>query len=337
MIGESHMSKQITLTDIAKACNTSNVTVSNALADKRGVSEELRKKIKETAKMMGYVSTHSDAQKKGRNMVGVIIPEKFMYPKGSFYWALYNSLVSRFQERELYCLISTLSEEDENGLILPKCITDGMVSSVISLGQLNRNYVDKLKETELPMILLDHYYADSGVDSVISNGYLGGYELTAYLISQGHKNIGYVGTVKATSSIFDRYMGYSRAMIEHGLEVRPEWTIDDRDEHGNTDLFFTTPYPTAFVCNCDETAYQAINKLETLGVEVPKDISVVGYDNYLISDLSKPTITTINVDYDLMAKKAVEVLCQRIYDPDRPVQTVTISGELIVKGSVKAL
>ena len=331
------MAKQITLTDIAKECGTSNVTVSNALSDKKGVSDELRKKIKETAERLGYVSSRSDAQKRDNNMVGVLSPAKFMDPNGSFYWSLYNSLVNKLQETDHYCLISALSEQEENDLVLPKFITDEKVGSLISLGQLSERYVDMLKETGIPMILLDYYLVDSGVDSVVSNGYLGGYEITTYLIERGHRDIGFIGTVKSTSSIFDRYMGYMKAMIEHDLTVRPEWTIDDRNEHTEIDLVFPAALPSAFVCNCDETAYKAINYFHERGLSVPDDISIVGYDNFLISEISKPTITTINVDPEFMAEKAAEALLRRITDPGCPVRNMTISGELIVKESVREL
>ena len=331
------MSKQVTLMDIAEACGTSNVTVSKALAGKKGVSEELRQKIKDTAESMGYIPAGGGSKKKDNNMVGVLIPEKFMNPNGSFYWALYNSLVNRFKESDHYCLIATLSEQEEQSLTLPGFLADDKVTSLISLGQLCGDYVKHLKETCVPMILLDYYIADSGVDSVVTNGYVGGYELTSYLIKQGHTNIGFIGTIKATSSIFDRYMGYMKAMVEHGLAVRPEWTLDDRDEHGFIEMSFPTELPTAFVCNCDETAYHAIRRLEARGVSVPDDISVVGYDNYLISDICRPAITTINVDSDLMAEKAAEVLLARIAEPDRIPQTVTISGELMIKESVRKL
>ena len=331
------MSKQITLADIARACNTSNVTVSKALADKKGVSDELRKRIKETARSMGYVPPRTTPVRKDNNMVGVLIPAKFMDPNGSFYWALYNSLVNRLMKTGHYSLICNLSEEDENGLVLPKFITDGKVCSVISLGQLSRKYVETLRETSLPLLLLDYYYAGSGVDSVVTNGYMGGYELTTHLISRGHRKIGFIGTVMSTSSIFDRYMGYRKAMLEYGIEVKPEWTLDDRDEHTNTDIIFPEELPTAFVCNCDEAAYKAINQLEAIGKHVPDEVSVVGYDNYLISEISKPPITTINVDSDYMAGKAVETLLSRIYSPDSPARTITISGDLIIKESVRTL
>lgn len=331
------MSKQVTLIDIAKACGTSNVTVSKALTDKKGVSDELRRKIKETAQQMGYVPPRSESRRKDDHMVGVLIPEKFMNPNGSFYWGLYNSLVNTFKKHGYFCVIEILSEQEEHELTMPMFITNKKVTSLISLGQLNEEYALRLKETGIPMVMLDYYIADSDVDAVVTNGYVGGYELASYLIKCGHTEIGFIGTVKATSSIFDRYMGYMKAMLENGLTVRSEWTLDDRDEKAFTEIVFPEKLPTAFVCNCDETAYYAIRLLSERGISVPDDISVVGYDNYLISEVCNPAITTIDVDSELMAAKAVETLLSRLAQPDEPSQTITISGELIVKDSVKSI
>ena len=330
------MRKSVTLTDIAKACDTSIVTVSKALSDKKGVSDELRKKIKQTAEELEYVIPKSTTIK-NNNIVGVVIPERFMNPNGSFYWALYNDLVKIFRQSGYYCLIEILTEDDESNLIMPKLITDGAATSLVSLGQLSREYVIELKRNMPNMILLDYYIHGLDFDSVTTDGYGGGYALTSYLIEMGHEKIGYIGTVRATSSIFDRYMGYLKAMIDNDLEVNSNWRLDDRDNHGTPEITLPDELPTAFVCNCDETAFLTIRLLEAKGLKVPDDISVVGYDNYLISDISKPSITTINVDSQRMAAKAVKLLINRIEDPYHDASDIKISGSLIEKDSVKKI
>ncbi|WP_295128612.1 LacI family DNA-binding transcriptional regulator [Ruminococcus sp.] len=326
--------KGVTLGDIAKACDTSIVTVSKALTDKKGVSDELRKKIKSLAEEMGYVSSRA-ANIRNNHIVGVVIPERFMNPNGSFYWALYNDLVKKFSEKGYYCLIEQISEEEEDKLVMPKLVMDGTASSVVSLGQLSREYAAELVRNMPNLLLLDYYIHGLELDSVTTDGYGGGYELTSYLCDLGHTEIGYIGTMKATSSIFDRYMGYMKAMIDNGLEVRKEWTLDDRDRRGFIRIAFPEKLPTAFVCNCDEAAFHTIRQLEEMGLKVPEDISVVGYDNYLISEVSKPSITTINVNSDKMAAEAVRVLLRRLESPDSDKVVVKISGELIIKESAK--
>ena len=330
------MSKSVTLLDIAKICNTSNVTVSKALANKKGVSEELRMKIKKTAEEMGYVGPKTSLGRDNK-LVGVLIPDRFMNPNGSFYWALYNDLVREFGKNGYFCLIETLSGAYEESLVMPKLLSEEKVTSLVSLGQLKEEYVEKLRENISPLLLLDYYTTDTDIDCVITNGYGGAYDLATYLIRYGHKKIGFIGTVRSTTSIFDRYMGYMKALIEHGLDVRKDWVIDDRDENGSIELVFPEEMPTAFVCNCDETALKAIRKLDEMGLRVPEDISIVGYDNYLISYISKPSITTVNVDSVQMASEAVRCLTDKIANSSKAPEKITISGRIIEKESVRDL
>lgn len=334
------LKKAVTLIDIAKACDTSNVTVSKALAGKSGVSDALREKIKQVADEMGYVGVKS-AQNRAGNTIGVLIPSKFINPNGSFYcfyWALYNALVTRLKKENMYCIMENLDQEDEDRLMLPHCIEDKQVSALISLGQLSKEYAKLLSENVKNLILLDYYVPSLALDSVVTNGYSGGYKLASYLISMGHKKIGYIGNKFATTSIFDRYMGYVKAMIEHGYEVNEKWRIDDRDKRDFITMTFPEDdMPTAFVCNCDEAAYLAIKQLRTMGYSVPEDISIVGYDNYLISDVSDPTITTINVDAEYMADLAVKTLIAHMENPNDKPRIRTIEGDLVIKDSVKRI
>ncbi len=326
--------KQITLVDIANVCGTSKVTVSKALAGKSGVSEELRKKILETAEEMGYVPVKSAA---AADSIGVIIPEKFINPNGSFYWALYNSLVQRLKEENISCIQENITAEEESSLTMPRFLTGKKINAVISLGQLSQSYVERLSQETAHLVLLDYYSSEHDIDCIVTNGFLGGYKLTNYLIANGHRKIGFVGTRLATTSIFDRYMGYMKAMLEHNLQMDDRWIIDDRT--ADNELFdkieFPDELPTAFVCNCDETAFKAIRDLKANGVAVPDDISIVGYDNYLISEISDPPITTVNVDSREMAELAVTTLLERIRNPKLPARTQVLSGKLVIKASVK--
>lgn len=330
------MKKKVTLSDIAKACSTSNVTISKALAGKSGVSDELRAKIISTAEEMGYIPAKQAA---ADGNIGILIPEKFINPNGSFYWALYTCLVQRFKKENISCIQENITYDEEEALIMPKLLTGNRTIGIISLGQLSSEYIEKLRSNKIPVLLLDYYLSDIDADCIVTNGFLGGYKLTSYLISEGHTKIGFVGTRLATSSIFDRYMGYMKAMLEHGLPICEDWIIPDREI--NNELFlnisFPMELPTAFVCNCDETAYKVIRDLKTLGLSVPDDISVVGYDNYLISEICDPPITTINIDAGEMAYLAVATLKERLKNPSVPTRIQILDGKPVFKQSVKGL
>ncbi len=331
--------KQVTLSDIAEVCGTSNVTVSKALSGKEGVGDELREKIKSVAREMGYTFSVKPAQSEIDGNIGVIIPEKFLTPIGTFYWALYNRIVQKLKEENISCIQENIREDEEASLITPNILANGKITGLISLGQLSPEYVKMLMQKTNNLVLLDYYIPGIDVDCVISNGISGAYRITKHLIENGHKNIGFIGTRLATSSIFDRFTGFARAMLEHNLPIREDWIINDRknDNMDFGEMDFPSTMPTAFVCNCDEIAFAAIRKLKSIGYSVPEDISVVGYDNFLISEIAEPHITTISVDAKEIADTAVSVLIDRINNPLKKTEMRSISGNLEIKNSVKKL
>lgn len=331
--------KQVTLSDIAEVCGTSTVTVSKALSGKDGVGDELREKIKSVAREMGYSFSTKSVQSEINGNIGVIIPEKFLTPIGTFYWALYNRIVQRLKEDNISCIQENIRDDEEASLITPNILANDKITGLISLGQLSPEYVKMLMQKTNNLVLLDYYLPGIDIDCVISNGISGAYRITKHLIENGHKNIGFIGTRLATSSIFDRFTGFARAMLEHNLSIREDWIINDRknDNMDFGEMDFPATMPTAFVCNCDEIAFAAIRKLKSLGYSVPDDISVVGYDNFLISEIAEPQITTISIDAKEIADIAVTTLIDRINNPFKRPEIRSINGDLKIKNSVKKL
>lgn len=160
--------------------------------------------------------------------------------------------------------------------------------------------------------------------------------LTDHLVEKGHKKIGFVGSLNTTSSINDRFLGYIKCLLENGLTYRSDWLLEDRDDTGT--LFeridFPNDMPTAFVCNSDETAFRVISALKSKDVRVPEDISVVGYDNYTVSNICIPAITTVEVDIEQMAAGAVDMIVKKLENPAFTEGRRMINGKLIVKNSV---
>ena len=328
--------KTVTLVDIAKRCDTSNVTVSKALAGKAGVSDELREKIKSVAEELGYQVYKNTSSKKSRT-VGVLIPRRFINLNGSFYWALYNNLVKWLKKKDFYCIMEILEPDDEKDMVMPRMLLDKKIDGLISLGQTEFKYAKALSQSTNSLIFLDYYHTEIECDYLITNGYDGGYRITKYLIAEGHKKIGFIGSTLATTSIFDRYMGYRKAMLESGLPAEEKFIVPDRDENGMTNLTLPQELPSAFVCNCDETAYLVIRQLKSRGLRVPEDISVVGYDNYVISEMCEPPITTVAIDPSEMAEQAVEMIERRITHPELKPLVKIIEGKVLIKQSVKSL
>lgn len=333
------MAKNVTLADIAAEVGVSSVAVYKALADKPGVSDKLRKKIKEVAEEMGYTngtSAKSKAAKETKN-IGVIIPELYYGFSTTFYGQLYERVVKALYKNEYFGILELLSAEDEKNVHIPKVMHGRKVDGLIFLGQIDEKYVRfMIQQTQLPVLFLDAYIPMVTFDTVISDGYYGTYMLTNYLISQGHRRIGFVGSVGATSSIADRFWGYRKALRENQIAYEEEWEIPDRDADGNTlnTMVENADGIDAFVCNCDATAHVLIQNLEGRGYRIPEDISVVGFDDFLPLGTDNSRITSYAVDMERMADLCVKTLIRKIHGKKYVEGIQIVTGKIVYKKSV---
>ncbi len=331
------MAKKVKMADIAQKLGVSTVTVSKALAGKDGVSEAVREKILTLALEMGYQpKAPATAQEHSGATVGVLISERFLRPNESFYWTMYERVLDKLAARGMYGMIERITLKDEKERTVPMLVQGGRVQAIIVIGSFTLDYLQMLRQLDLPVMQMDNYNPHSGLDTVVSDGYYGMYIMTDYLLQKGHRDIAYVGRVGATSSITDRYFGYCRALQENGIPLREDWVLSDRDDDGNWQFSIPEEMPTAFVCNCDAVAYHLIRMLTERGVQVPADVSVVCFDDYLFSELASPKVTCYGVDVDGMAQTGVDQLCRRWRSPDAEILFQVVTGHLVEKESVKA-
>lgn len=333
--------KKVRLSDIAEKLNVSIVTVSKALADKDGVGDELKQKIKSLAESMGYILKKDSGKSasEGTGNIGIIIPSRFFSPDFSFYWYLFNYLSKELLSRNYYTIMELLSDENEENLVLPRMLDDKKIDGIIILGQTTEAYINNLNSVYSNFILLDFYLKKQIYDSVSNDDFFCSYMITNHIIENGHKNIKFVGKFDATTSIRDRFMGFQAAMYENKLPVSLEEIIPDRDSKGRK-ITIPLPYdnlPTALVCNCDETAAIVISQLEEKGIKVPDDISVTGFDNYLPHQKPEVGLTTIYINPEDTAKIAADLIINKILGKPYTKGRHLVSGKLIVRDSVKTL
>lgn len=329
--------KAVTMKDIANEMGVSIVTVSKAMAGKSGVSEEMRKKIMDKAQEMGYIYAGQQSAAAMQGTVGILVADRF-FNDNSFYSGMYRNIVLECSEKGISCLLEIVTAENEKGGVLPNFITANKGDGVIFMGELSPSYIKAVCKTGVPHMLLDFYDDMNPDDSVVSDGVFGTFQLTSYLIEQGHKDIGFVGSLLATSSILDRYLGYYKALVKNGMTQNPSWILPDRGADGKfIEITLPEKMPTAFVCNCDETAYTLIEALNKAGYKVPQDISVVGFDDFRFALLCEPQLTTFHVDVDAMGKAAVGRLLRKINNRPLDGGRTIINGSLVVRDSVKPL
>ncbi|MBQ6564843.1 MAG: LacI family DNA-binding transcriptional regulator [Clostridiales bacterium] len=330
--------KKVTMRDIGVAAGVSTVTVSKALGGKPGMSEEMRRRIMNIAKEMGYQHPDANTLKLKSNLdIGILIPEAY-FQTNSFYSVLYKKLITRLGAEGHFGLLELLTEKDEAALRPPHLIDTRHVDGLILLGQPSKEYFRTISGEGVPIVFLDFYDEHGSADAVVGDNTYGCYRLTSHLIKNGHRKIGFVGNARATSSIMDRYLGYYRAMLVNDLPIRSDWLLSDRDSRNNLiPLELPEELPTAFVCNCDLVASRLIEKLRERGVRVPEDVSVTGFDDFTDAAPTDVPLSTFRVDTDGMIELALKAITERCSGSRKPFGRMVVSGQPVYRQSEKAL
>ena len=324
----------VTMRDLGKRLGVSAVTISKALSGKSGVSEEMRQRIIRVAEEVGYVNPNTRTSDKPRGLdVGILIPEHF-FSNDTFYAMFYKQLLQTLSEQGHFGMLELVTSTMQTSLTLPNLLRSRRVDALIILGQMAEGYTALLVAQGLPVVALDFYEPAVPMDAVVGDSIRGAAEITRHLISWGHRDIGFVGNVKATSSIMERYLGFAGEMLRHDLPIRPECILPDRDEHNAlVPIMLPEKLPTAFVCNCDLTARALIERLRQKGLRVPEDVSVVGYDDFNNVPGSLP-LTTFKVDTAAMCRMAVALVHKRCTGDESPFCRTVVGGECILRDSV---
>lgn len=184
--------------------------------------------------------------------------------------------------------------------------------------EITREIVEK---TRTPLVVIDRRFDDIAMNSVTLNDRQGGYIATKYLLDRGHRQIGFAspGYLRDSSVLTDRHDGYVDALRERGIEPNPAWLFENFQQiEGGKDLggrlIGMANRPTAIVCTEDIMACGVIQRLVRAGWSLPRDLSIVGFDDSAPAEFITPALTSVRQDMLLKAKKAFEMVLEAIRD-----------------------
>lgn len=322
--------------DIADQLGVTKVSVSKAINNQPGIGDALRKKILLTAKQLGYTKIKRETEKQSYKFAW-ICPKRFFLEDETFYSTIYYYINKRCMEKGYSIVCFVINGKEELDGELPQRMISESFDGIFIAGEFHHDYLQKLKTVGGVKLAIDFCMPNLGIDSIVSDNFSTGQEVTAYLIQKGHQRIGFVGNIHNSSSICDRYFGYLKALRLNGLEVREDWHFANNDEvTGQYTLDFALPedLPTAFVCHCDKAAFTLMQKLEGLGVRVPEDVSVISFDNTSICDLISPRLTSVDIDRKQIALYSIDQMLYRIGHSQSLPRKIYLGCRLIERNSV---
>lgn len=332
------MRNVVTMKDIADELDVTVMSVSKALSGKEGVSEDLRAKILAKADELGYKKAQTSGNDDGSSHnIGILIAERSMNANAS-YMSMQQPLISNLLQLNYYGLTEIISDETEHLLILPKILKENKVSAFVVLGQMSKEYVQVLKDTNKPFLFLGHIYDNENGGGIITDNLYAGFTLANYLLDQGCKSIGFVGNIHFAEIVMDRYLGIAKSLLHRKLELKKEFLIPDVNDYGEEiSLILPDEMPDAFICNECRTAYKLIHNLEGMEYNIPKDISVAAFDDGIFADIGIPKLTTYSINYNTMAQLAAETIVLKLENPNYHIGKKVVHGNVIIRDSVRKI
>ena len=334
----------VTIKDIALELNISPSTVSRALADNPLVKPSTRKAVKELAKKYNYQPnfTALSLRSNKTKTIGIIIPqivheffalvirgiEDFAYGKG------YNVIISSTHESYEREVI------DANALLTGR--VDGLLACISRTTE-NYDHFKQYDERNIPLVFFDCICDEINSYKVVIDDFNAGFTATKHLISSGCKNIAYVGGPIKLLINQDRYKGYLTALSEAGISENPELVVhcesgDFEDGMKHSKKIVQGSTIDGLFAGTDMLAIGAMKNIKETGLMIPKDVAVVGFSNWSISEIYEPSLSTIDQPGYEMGYKSAELLIDKIENPSsepKPYETVVLQTELIVRESSK--
>ncbi|MGW8225530.1 MAG: LacI family DNA-binding transcriptional regulator [Anaerolineales bacterium] len=335
--------KSPTQVDVARHAGVSRATVSYVINGRKGgrvqISEETRQRVLDSIEKLGYEpDARAQALRYGSTKtIALIIPDL----RNPHFCEYATGIEEAARAAGYHLLISSTTLNDEYAVDIFKDLAqrrfDGLilVSSFILKSIEAQTTLARIRKRGLPVVELSEYY---GVDSVSADYSEATKEVMSYLLSLGHRRIGIIYGIGGHELAEDRLHPYRACLESAGIPIDEDLivecgpTIEDGRQAAKK-LLELAPRPTTILAINDLLAIGALRATADLDLEIPKDLSLVGYDNIPMSNYLIPRLTTVTKDAYELGKKAFDVLIARIQSPDIPRQQVHSQARLIIRES----
>lgn len=328
---------RVTSLDVARLAGVSQSAVSRVFTPGASVSPATAAKVRKAAQSLGYrPNPLARAMITGKSrIIGLVVA----YLDNPFYPVALERLSYVLQERGYHILIFMATNAQDSieqvvGDLLAYQV-DGIITASVSM---NADLTARCAAAGIPVVMFNRGQPGSGLSSITSANQDGGRKVARLLIETGHQRIAHIAGWQGASTGQDRLRGFVDGLAAAGRT--PVSVIDgmfDRAtaaEATRTLMALPQPPDAIFVGN-DHMAFAVLDTLRALGVRVPQDVAVVGYDDVPMAAWAPYDLTSVRQPVNRMVEATVDTLLAQIDDPDRPHQKIEIDGPLIERGSTR--
>ena len=336
-----------TIKDVARVAGVSVATVSKALNAKIHVRKETREKVAKIAVELGYYPSAFGRglvlQRTGNIAFVLDRAPRYLF-SNMFYSKVLDGIVNELIQQDYNLLISSHTFSDLNSDDgMPKFVLEKNVDGLILIGKLEMRLVHEIYRRGIPFVFVDNFVRDKHYDCVMTDNLHGGVQAVTYLVEMGHRKIGFLKGIGKHISVTERWESFKQTLKENNLPLEESWIGEgDVNLNGGREamkqiLSRSKTLPTAIFATNDEMSFGALQVLKEHGIDVPGQISLVGFDDVADASHQDPPITTVYVEKEEMGRIGTQLLIDRIKNPKAPAKRVTLPTRIVIRKSVRNL
>lgn len=333
----------ITIKQIAKICNVSTATVSKALNDYDDISQATKDRILKTAKDLGYLpNSAAKSMKTDKTFnIGVLYQDE---ANSGLTHEYFSHILEAFKlevEKHGYDLtfINKNNSNFRQMTYLEHCRYRNFDGVMIACINFDDPEVEELINSSIPLVTIDH--VSENTNAVVSNNYQGIKDLIEYAYALGHRKIAYIYGDKASDVTTVRLNSFKETLAKLGVHVpkhflrASKYLDSDAAAQITKELLSLETKPSCILYSDDYSALGGISAIREMGLSIPNDISVAGYDGLSLSRVVSPTLTTVKQDVETMGSLAGEILLASIKNEEADAKRIMVDG-LLQKGNTVA-
>ncbi|WP_141432834.1 LacI family DNA-binding transcriptional regulator [Bacillus sp. 03113] len=333
----------VTIKDVARLANVAPSTVSRVISNSSRISEKTKEKVRQAMEQLGYHPNFNarSLANQSTQAIGLIMPSSndivFQNP---FFPTVLRGLSKGAHENRYALYMTTGNTDDAIYDDVVNMVQGGRVDGVVLLYSKVEDKVQSyLLDQGFPFVVIGKPYCNENEITYVDNDNIkAAYDVTKHLIDLGHKHIGYIGGNLKFVVTLERLLGYKQALEEAKLPIINHYRVHEEflregGQEAVKELFSLKKHPTALVVADDLMSLGVLNTLDEIGISVPEDMSIISFNNILLSELSRPPITSVDINIFDLGNIAARNLIQKIQNPSEPVKKTIIPHQIIWRKS----
>lgn len=338
----------VTIKDVAKIAKVAPSTVSRVISNSPRISERTKEKVREAMKELGYHPNFNarSLANQSTKTIGIIMPNSanktFQNP---FFPEVIRGISTKAHQLEYGLYLSTGQSDEEIIEEVQHMVQGKRVDGIILLySKVNDKVLKYLHEQDFPFTLIGRPYDESlsNITYVNNDNFKAAKTVTEYLLLLGHKRIAFVGGNLDNVVTIDHMEGYNQALKNAGIEPKDEFIVfhEELQEGGQEaviDLMSLAERPTALIVADDIMTFGVMRMLSEMEVRVPEDISIISFNNVMISELSAPPMTTVDINIYSLGYEAANLLIDKILHPAVETRKILVPHKMIKRETCRRL